>query len=423
MSRSIAKPARRNFLKAAGIAIALPTLESVAAPRSRSPREPMRMVCIGSALGIHPDAFFPTSSGPNFELSPTLQPLSGVRGEFTVFSHLDHPAIYSKHGATSSFLSGVGGQVPAGANTSMDQIAADHVGYATRFPSLHVSLGGSLGCSWTKSGIKVREDSDPRDLFNKLFVRDSAAAAKARQLQLEEQGSILDLVGEQAKRFERRANPSDKQKLDEYVTAIREAEAKLQGMKRWIKLPKPIVSYEIEGTPHSGMDYEFLSPLMFDLLFLAIQSDSSRVFTAGFGMHNHAIEFDGVKDGYHTLSHHGNLPDRLRQLQLIDRFYIDQMARLVQKLKDAPLGERGNGTLLDQTMVMFGSGMGDAARHSNRNLPVVLAGGGLKHHGHLDCQQASGRQTPLNNLYTSMLQNFGVDIDRFNGATGTIHFG
>lgn len=412
---------RRLFLKAAGVSIALPCLESLAAPARKDVGEPMRMVCISSALGLYPRAFFPRSSGTDYELSPTLQPLASMRDQFTVFSHMDHPGIFSKHGAMKSVLSGVSpAGAPAGTAVSMDQLAADHVGYQTRFPSLHVCVGGTLGASWTKSGIKVRESGNPRDLFNRLFVRDSAAAIRKRELELNEQGSILDLLRGQTRQFERRTNPSDRKKLDEYLTAIREAEIKLQGMQRWLNTPKPAVDYDATGHPHSDMDYGFLAPLMFDLLFLAIQSDSSRVFTAGFGMHNRTIELDGVTGGYHGLSHHGNVPNQLRQLQIVDRFYFEQMARFMNRLQDTPLGNRGDGTLLDRTMVLFGTGLGDAARHSNRDLPTVIAGGGFKHRGHVDAQLARGQRTPLNNLYTTMLQNFGVEIDRFNNATGTV---
>lgn len=412
---------RRLFLKAAGVSIALPCLESLVAPAQENVGEPMRMVCISSALGMYPGAFFSKSFGTDYELSPTLQPLANMRDRFTVFSHMDHPGIFSKHGAMASVLSGVNpAGAPAGTSVSLDQVAAEHAGYQTRFPSLHVCVGGTLGASWTKSGIRVREHGNPRDLFNLLFVRDSAAAIKERELELHEQGSILDLLREQTRQFERRTNPSDKKKLDEYLTAIREAEIKLQGMQKWLNTPKPNVDYDATGHPHSDMDYEFLAPLMFDLLLLAIQSDSSRVFTAGFGMHNRTIELDGVTGGYHGLSHHGNVPQQLRQLQIIDKFYFEQMARFMSRLQDTPLGNRGEGTLLDKTMVLFGTGLGDAARHSNRDLPTVIAGGGFKHRGHVDAKLARGERTPLNNLYTTMLQNFGVEIERFNNASGTV---
>lgn len=193
----------------------------------------MRMVCISSALGMNPEAFFPKSFEQDYELSPSLQPLAPLRDEFTVISHMDHPGIYTKHGAMNSLLSGVDAKkASAGENISMDQVAAAHLGYKTRFPSVHISLGGSQGMSWTASGIKVREESDPLALFRKLFVNDPEAARRARKADLDQQASVLDLVRGQAKRLENSVNPSDRAKLDEYLTAIREAESRIQGTRR-----------------------------------------------------------------------------------------------------------------------------------------------------------------------------------------------
>lgn len=409
---------RRQFLKAVGVSIALPNLESLARADRSAEKPAMRMVCISSALGMNPEAFFPKSFDPNYPLSPTLKSLAPLRKDFTVFSHMDHPGIFTKHAAMNSLLSGIDAKKAAvGENVSMDQIAAAHVGYQTRFPSVHISLGGSQGASWTSSGIKVREESDPLQLFRKLFVNDSDAARQARKLELERQGSVLDLVRAQAARLEKSVNAADRRKLDEYLTAIREAESRIQGIKRWQDIPKAKVDFDNSVNAHGNMDYPTLSPLMFDLLLLAIQSDSSRVFTAGFGMHNHVIEIDGITDGYHGITHHGNLPGRLKQLRIIDAFYIQQMARFMTKLKNT---RTLHGNLLDETMVFFGSCLGDASRHSNRNLPIILAGGGFQHGSHVNAMQRSGQQTPLNNLFTTMLQRFGIEIDRFNNATGTV---
>lgn len=381
----------------------------------------MGMVCICTGLGMNPGTFFPRTFGRDFAPSPVLSPLADLREDLTVFSHIDHPSIFTKHGGMNSFLSGVDAKRAAtGENTSMDQVAAAHVGYETRFPSVHISLGGGQGSSWTASGIKVREEGDPLALFRKLFVNDSQAAKKARQLELDQQGSVLDLVRDQARRLEKSVNAEDKAKLEEYLTAIREAEERIQGIQRWQEISKPEVDFDHTINPHGSMDYATLSPLMFDLLYLALQNDTSRVFTAGFGMHNKVIELDGVTTGYHGLSHHGNLPNRLRELQVIETFYIKQMARFLGRLKGTPVDDSN---LLDRTMVMFGSGLGDAARHSNRNLPMILAGGGFRHQGHVDAIRPDRSQTPLNNLYTTMLQNFGVEIESFNGATGTFDLG
>lgn len=408
---------RRAFLKAAGVTIALPAFESFGQTTASKP--PMRLVCICTGLGMHPESFFPKSYGRGYALSPELEPLAAQRDDFTVFSHMDHPGIFTKHAAMNSILSGIdASHASPGENVSVDQLAAAHVGYQTRFPSVHISLGGSQGSSWSTSGIRVREEGDPLNLFRKLFVDDPATAKQARKLELDRQGSVLDLVREQAKRFAGTVNSADRAKLDEYLTAVREAERKIQGMKRWEDVPKPEVKFGTEEHAHSAVDYETLSPLMFDLLYLAIRSDTSRVFTAGFGMHNNVIELAGVRDGYHNLSHHGNLEEKIRQLRIIETFYVAQMARFMEKLKEART-ERSH--LLDETMVWFGSGLGDASRHSNRDLPIILAGGGFKHGTHLDCARPAGRQTPLNNLFTTMLQNFGVETDRFNNATGNLN--
>lgn len=407
---------RRTFLRAAGVSIALPFFESLAGAKATA-ASPKRMVAICTGLGMHPQSFFPKDFGRGCTLSPVLQPLAALRGDFTVISHMDHPGIYTKHGGTKSILSGVDPtHSAAGQNTSVDQVAARHVGYQTRFPSVHISLGGTESPSWTPSGIKVREETSPFDLFEKLFVEGTAAEKKAIKAKLDQERSVLDLVREQAKRLGQNINAPDRQKLDEYLTAIREAEERIQGIKRWADAPRPKVDFEDDAHAHSGFDYATLSPLMFDLLFLAIQTDTSRVFTAGWAAHNHVIELDGVSTGYHTLSHHGQLPERVRQLRVIETFYINQLARFMEKLKSA---RTDNGTLLSDTMVFFGSGLSDASTHSNRDLPIILAGGGFKHGVHVNAMRKTGTQTPLNNLFTTMLQNFGVEIDRFNGATGT----
>lgn len=412
---------RRAFLKAAGISIALPALESMGA--ASSPKPGKRMVFVSTGLGMNPASFFPKETGADFTPSPVLKSMTKHRGDFTVFSHMDHPNIFTKHGGIKSLLNGVlNKNAKPGQNVSIDQVAASHLGYTTRFPSLHISLGGAESASYSPSGILMRQETSPESLFKKLFVADSAAARKERGLKLEEQGSVLDLVRSQARRLERGVSRADKEKLDEYLTAIREAEERLQGMRRWQNVRKPEVTkdqYDPTARGHGSMDYGFLSPMMFDLLGLALQSDSSRILTANFSMHNRVIELEGVSKGYHTLSHHGNRESHLRELRIIESFYIEQLSRFIGKLKSY---NTDRGSLFDDTMVFFGSGLSDATRHSNRDLPVILAGGGLKHRGHHDAiQRHSERQTPLNNLYTTMLQHFGLEIESFNGATGDLN--
>lgn len=412
---------RRAFLKAAGISIALPALESIGAPATTESRK--RMVFVSTGLGMNPRTFFPKQTGVDFAPSPVLPAMMKHRGEFTVFSHMDHPNIFTKHAGIKSLLNGVlNKNAKPGQNVSIDQVAATQLGYTTRFPSLHISLGGAESASYSPSGIKLRQETSPGEMFKKLFVADSAAARKARALELEEQGSVLDLIRTQARRLERDVSRADKDKLDEYLTAIREAEERLQGIRRWQKVNKPKVTkdeYDPTERGHGNMDYGFLGPIMFDLLALALRSDSSRIITANFGMHNRVIELDGVSTGYHSLSHHGNREEKLKQLAIIETFYMEQLSRFIAKLKGF---KTGAGSLFDDTMVFFGSGISDASRHSNRNLPVILAGGGLKHKGHHNAKQKhNGRQTPLNNLFTTMLQHFGIETRAFNDATGDLN--
>lgn len=412
---------RRAFLKAAGVSIALPAMESLGAAAATTP--PKRMVFVSTGLGMNPTTFFPKDFGADFAPSPVLPSMMKHRGEFTLFSHMDHPNIFTKHAGIKSLLNGVlNKNARPGQNVTIDQVAANHLGYTTRFPSLHISLGGAESASYSPSGIQLRQETSPDDLFRKLFVADSAAARKARAVKLEEQGSVLDLVRLQARRLERGVSRTDRDKLDEYLTAIREAEERLQGMRRWQNVKKAEVSkkeYDPTARGHGGMDYGFLGPMMFDLLALALQSDSSRIITANFSMHNKVIELDRVSTGYHSLSHHGRRKDKLNQLQIVETFYMEQLSRFIGKLKN--FGTDGR-SLFDDTMVFFGSGISDASRHSNRNLPIILAGGGLKHQGHHDAKQRhNGKQLPLNNLFTTMLQHFGVEMESFNGATGDLN--
>ena len=416
------KQSRRQFLKSAGVTFALPFMSSLpvagAATRWATPTSRKRMVFVTTGLGMYPGAFFPNKFGEKFAHSPVLKSMMRHQGDFTVFSNMDHPDIYAGHGGLNAFLNGSGRGV--GSLPTVDQIAASAVGYDTRYPSIHMSLGGKGSPSYSLSGTPMRVMSSSKELFQKLFVNDSAAAKKALEVEIEEQGSVLDLIREQANDLGRKINRVDKDKLDEYLTAIRDAERQLQGQERWREVKKPSMKMpELESEDrHGEADFVGNSSLMFDLFHLAIQSNSSRVFTLSYGMHNKRIDLDGVTTGYHSLSHHGRRSDKLEQLEIIESFYISQVARFIDKLKTSP-GEEGQ--LLDETMVLFGSALSDAARHSNRNLPIMVAGGGFKHKGHFDAKQFNGRATPLNNLYTSMLQNFGLEMEKYNTATGDVN--
>jgi len=371
------------------------------------------MVCIGNALGFYQPAFHPKQSGRDYELPPLLEPLAPHRNDLTLFSALDHGA-KGGHFAIHSYLTGVmntdAKSMPEG-NISVDQRAAETVGGATRFPSIAVgSIDGIHGgclMSWTRSGTRVPPIPGPRELFRKLFITDSAADREQYQDRLLVQNSILDAVRGDAKSLERQLGQRDKAKLDEYFTSVRDVERQLALSKQWADVPKPSPAHKEPANTGFVSDL----PVLYDLIALALQTDSTRIATieiAG-GFEASAL---GLKRDYHALSHHGQLQENIDALLKLEKYQMEQFARFLAKLKATEDGAGGN--LLANTMVLFGSGMGNANAHTNTKLPIVLAGGGFQHGQH------RATAAPLCNLYVSMLQRFGVKSDRFGISSGKL---
>ncbi len=413
---------RRTFLKAAGVSIALPALESL--PRIAGAAEaktaPVRMVCIGNEFGMYPGAFWPTQTGRDYELTPLLKPLAEHRDDFTLFSHLDH-GLKGGHFAVHTFLTGVKAADARGmedGGISLDQRAAEFVGSRTRFPSLAVGSADGLhgGCqmSWTRTGTRVPPVPGPRELFRLLFVEEKDDAKKKATDRIALQGSILDAVLGDAKSLKRKLSSTDQQKLEEYFSSVRDVEVKLALDQQWQKVPKPHV--DMDEPENKGLTRDL--PMIYDLIALALQTDSTRVATLEIGGSFAASDL-GIRAGYHGLSHHGKLKDKLDLLVQIELYQVEQFARFLDKLKSIK-EPNTDGTLLDSTMTLFGSGMGNANSHTNHDLPIVLAGGGFKHGEFKQYPNEARRRVPLSNLYVSMLQRFGVETDRFSASTGTL---
>lgn len=413
---------RRTFLKAAGVCMALPMLESLpgvraAGSRSRSPR---RMVCIGNEFGMYPGAFWPKEFGTDFQLTPLLKPLADHRREFSLFSHLDH-GVKGGHFAVHTFLTGVKSSEAKGmpdGGISLDQRAAEFVGSRTRFPSLTIGSENGLhgGCmmSWTRTGTRIPPITGPRELFRALFVEDNVQAKQQAKDRIRLQSSILDAVQDDAKSLKRRLNKADTDKLEEYFASVRDVENKLQLDKHWQNVPKPKTDFSEPKNQGLAQDL----PAIYDLIALALQTDSTRVATLEIGGSFAASDL-GVRRGYHSLSHHGHLKENLDLLVQIETYQMEQFARFLEKLKSFHDPE-SDGNLLDQTMVLLGSGMGNANSHTNNDLPILLAGGGFRHGEHKQYPKDKNKRVPLCNLYLSLLQQFGVETDRFSTATGTL---
>ena len=301
---------------------------------------------------------------------------------------------------------------------SLDQRAAEFVGSRTRFPALTIGSADGLhgGCqmSWTRTGTRVPPVPGPRELFRALFIEDDASSKQQATDRIRLQGSILDAVLGEAKSLKRRLNKTDRTKLDEYFSSVRDVEVKLALDQRWQKIPKP--NAEIDEPVNRGLAQDL--PRIYDLITLALQTDSTRVATLEIGG-SFAARDIGINKGYHSLSHHGKLQTNLDLLVQIELYQVQQFARFLDKLKSIRLAGSDE-SLLDQSMVLFGSGMGNGNSHTNHDLPIILAGGGFRHGEHKRYPKESRRRTPLSNLYISMLQQFGVETDRFSTSTGTL---
>lgn len=413
---------RRRFLEAAGISLALPCLDAFApralAGAAKTGQPIRRMICICTPLGLHPPDFFPEKAGKDYESTPYLEVLKDVRCDYTVISGLSHAGMSPgfAHQASASFLTGVQGAGRPGFRNaiSLDQFAAEKIGGLTRFPSLALSGEGS-GLSWTRTGALVPASTSPSKVFAKLFLDGKADEVKAQLSRLENGRSILDDVGDQAKSLRSGLGIADRDKLDEYITSVRELEQRLARDEAWCKTPKPKVAAEQPKDIPSAADLIGRTKLLFDLTHLALQTDSTRLITIMLAGSTYVPPIQGVSLGHHDLSHHGKDPGKLAQLKIVEVETMKTLRDLLAKLKQTK--EAGT-TLLDNTMVYLGSNLGDGSSHSVKNLPVLIAGGGFRHgqHLHFDPQNPP----PLCNLYVSMLQRLGIDVDRFSTGTGTL---
>jgi len=413
---------RRTFIRAAGIALALPWLDAFGgepAPQGKSPdaaKSRRRMVCICAPLGLHPDNFIPAQTGKGYALSPYLDILKEFRDEFTVISGLAHAGMSSgfAHQASASFLTGVPGAGRPGFRNaiSLDQFAADHIGTRTRFPSLALSGEGSGGLSWTRTGALIPADNSPSRVFARLFLAGRADEIRGQMRRLEDGRSILDDVRDQAKTLRADLGGADREKLDEYLTSVRELEQRMVVDESWARTPKPKVDVAPPRDITSAADLIGRTRLLFDL---ALQTDSTRLITIMLAGSTQAPPIPGVNLGHHDLSHHGKDPAKLEQLKIVEVETMKTVRDLLSKLKQSR--EDGD-TLLDRTTVFLGSNLGDGSSHSTRNLPVLLAGGGFRHGQHLPFDPQN--PPPLCNLYVSMLQRLGVESDKFGTSTGTL---
>lgn len=376
-----------------------------------------RFVAVGNLLGFQQKSFFPETSGKGWEATTLLKPLEANRPHLTVYRGLDH-GIKGGHFAVHSFLSGVlhseAQNLPTG-NVTIDQFIADEVGTQTRFPSLTVGCEDGIhgGCqiAWTKSGVRVPPITGPAELFEKLFIDDTPERRSRRAGENTLQGSILDTVLEDANDLARRVNREDKDKLDEYFTSVRDVEKRLEMRRRWEHEPKPKAPFDKPANRNTVEDL----PMLYELIALALQTDSTRVATLEIGG-TYLPQHLGIDKSYHGLSHHGNDEEAIKHLITLETHQIEHFGKFLTRLAGIQDGDR---SLLDSTAVLFGSGIGNGNSHTNTDLPIVLAGGGYRHGEFKKLDEKGSKKVPLCNLYLDIAQRMGLEVDSFGTSTGT----
>ena len=408
---------RRTFLRGAGVTLALPLLEAMTPLRAQAAAQaPRRMVCINTTLGLHTPNLFPSAAGKDYELTPYLEPLAEFRRDFTVFSGLSHPEVDGGHPAELCYLTSA--PHPRADNfkntISLDQYAIEKLVPDTRFGSLTLASSSSRGLSFTRSGVPIPADERPSRVFKNMFVDGTANEVNAQLQRLKQGQSIMDTVLEEAKDFQRGLGKPDRDKLDEYFTSVREVEVRMVKAQDWARRPKPKVDAKPPVDIASSVEVPARVRLMVDLMHLALQTDSTRFITFALNGLNAVPVIAGVTQDWHNLSHHGQDPAKLTELKVVELQQMKLFGELLAKLKGTQ--EQG-GNLLDRTIVMFGSNLGNASSHDNKNLPILVAGGGFRHGQHLAFDPK--KNPPLSNLYVQFLRRLGADVNTFGSSSGS----
>jgi hypothetical protein len=409
---------RRTLLRGAGVAMGLPWLEAMAPAfaSSLAGESPRRFVSLSLGLGFHAPNLFPEQAGRDYEPTVYLRELADLREDFTVFSGVSHPGVTAGHQAEACILTAApitgGGTGGFRNSVSIDQLMAKHLGGHTRYPSIVLNIQDNTSPSYTENGAMIPAEKSADKVFAKLFLDDTPEEQQRQAERLRQGRSIMDIVGADAKALEAEVGPGDKRKLDAYFTSVRELELRLAANQDWALKPKPKVEKPESLKTIDLSDLSSRQHAMLDIIHLALETDSTRFVTLHIGGANEVLPKPGVNEGYHSLSHHGLDPDKIAQLTIVEKTIIDVWSGYLRKLKAS---QEGGTSLLDRTMNLLTSNLGNASAHDTKNMPVVLAGGGFRHGQHLAFDRKDNY--PLTNLYVQMLQRIGLEERSFVSST------
>ena len=403
------KISRRTLLRASGVALALPYLEVMPAYGAAQTR---RMVNICCTLGLYTPSWLPQQDGADYQATEYLKLIDQHRSRYTVFSGLSHEAQNGRQAHNSEITWLTSARHPGldgFQNTiSMDQAAANHIGYETRFPSIVLGTTSPQSQSYTANGVMVPAESSPAGVFKKLFLRGSAEEIRRETQSLNDGGSILDHLLEEGRRLGKQVSASDKHKLNAHFEAVRAAENQLTEVQAWTNRPKPEVGQESPVDIPNNTDLIGRIELMLNLIPLILETDSSRVVSLMIQDHGVVPQIAGVFKDQHGLSHHGQDESNIAQLKIIETEIVKRFGNLLQVLQQPNLA---GGSILDETAVLFGSNLGNAASHSSKQLPILVAGGGFTHGKHIANNQE--QDAPLSDLFITLLQSMGLNVDAF----------
>lgn len=412
---------RRAVLQAAGAAVSLPFLDAMvpAFASETASAPPKRMLAICTNMGMIPRYWFPKGEGRDYTPSDYLKILEPYRDEFTVFSGVSHPHVDGGHHAEISFLTAAPHPGSNGFRNSisLDQYAAERIGIRTRIPYLALQVGpeSKVGISWTASGVMIPPTKSAAATYKQMFVGGSAAEQAEQVHRLRLGQSILDTVAAEAKSLGRTLGPADRRKVDQYFESVREAEQRLEKAEAWVAKPKPSTDSPMPEDINDPRELIPKTSMMYEMAKLALESDSTRIITIHIDEnHNPKVNLPGVNDGHHILTHSIWDDEKSKELKTIESEQTRVFGDLLGSLRG--VAESGQ-SLLDNSMVLYGTNLGNGASHDTKNMPILLAGGGFRHGQHLAFDEDNNY--PLPNLYVSMLQQLGIETDKFATATGT----
>lgn len=417
---------RRAMLRGSGALLALPWLEAMLpafatrAQAAAATTPPRRLLAMNYGLGFHGPHLFPAEAGRDYQPTPYLELLQPHRADFTLFSGLSHEEQNGANGHTSELTwltTAKHPGLPGFRNSiSLDQALIEKLNPDTRFPALILNVGGSDSMSWSANGVNLPAENSPSKVFAQLFVNGSPAEVQAQLRELKRGRSILDTVQGEAKKLQRDLGRRDQEKFDQYLTSVRELETRIQANEAWAQRPKPSVEDKPPSDVQDRTDIIARTRLMHDLMVLALRTDSTRFITYKAGGMNAVPKIAGVKQDWHNLSHHGQDEMKIEELTLIEKAEFAELARLFSLLKSAPEAGR---TLLDQTIVLAGSNLGNASSHSWRDLPVLVAGGGFRHGQHLVAGGKGHDNARFANLFVQIAQRLDVGLETFGSSTAS----